>query len=241
MQVVRRPARRQRRASLGASQPEHAAQRRPLASRCRPTAAIHSPSRARYTPCGAADALRLLVAAHEVPVGVVLDDLLGHEVGGHVEHGQLDVLALPRPLPVGERGDDGERGVGPGQRIACARDVRGPVVVARDPGQARHLLHARREAGPVAPRPVEPEPGHPHHDHVGPHGAEPLVGQVELLEHAGREVLDHHVARRRQAQQQVPPAGIGQVERDVALVEVDGEVDVALVVPAVDASAGRAR
>ncbi len=164
----------------------------------------------------------------------MLDDLFGDEVGRHVEHRQLDVLPLPRAVPVGERGDHGEGRVGAGERIARPRDVGRAVPVAGDPRQSRHLLHARRKAGTVPPRAVEPEAGHAHHDDVGAHLPEPVVGEVELLEDAGGEVLDDDVARRRQPQQQLTAAGVRQVERDVALVEVDGEVDVALVEPAVD-------
>ena len=69
------------------------------------------------------------------------------------------------------------------------------------------LLHRLGEAGPVAPRTVEPERGHAHHHRAGVGRVDDVPAEVELLDHPRREVLDHDVGVRDQAQRELAAVG----------------------------------
>ena len=84
------------------------------------------------------------------------------------------------PSPVRSRCAEGEQQpeqrVEPGVGIADAvRLERQPVRLAGQPREPGRVLDDEGERGLVAPRPVEPEAGHPHHDEVGPDRAQRLV------------------------------------------------------------------
>ena len=79
------------------------------------------------------------------------------------------------PLARLEGDERADRRVHAAVRVARAPlDARLVVGVAGDPGQAGHLLHGLREAGPVAPRAVEAERGHAHQHR-------PRVGRVDRV------------------------------------------------------------
>ena len=67
--------------------------------------------------------------------------------------------------------------------------------MSREPGQPGGVLDHEGERREVAPRPVEAEARHPHHDEIGSIGPERLVVEPELVQHPWRVVLDDHVAR----------------------------------------------
>ena len=57
-------------------------------------------------------------------------------------------------------------------------------------------------------------------------GAHRLIAEAEAVEHAGPEVLEHHIARRREPQHDLAPGVDGEIDRDAPLSAVLlGEVD----------------
>ena len=96
-------------------------------------------------------------------------------------------------------------------------------------GRARPVSHVRPgrvldhegERGLVAPRPVEPEAGHPHHDEVGLDLAQRLVVEPGVVEHPGRVVLDDDVARRDEPAHEVDAPRVAEVDRQALLVRVE--------------------
>ncbi len=93
--------------------------------------------------------------------------------------------------------------------------------MAGEPGEPRGVLDHERERRLVAPRPVEPEARHPEHDQVRPFAPERLVVDAQLVQHAGRVVLDHHVARRHEPAEEIDAALVSEVERQALLVGVE--------------------
>ena len=172
------------------------------------------------------------VAAQQRAVGGVLDQLLGPDGEGGVDHGRLDQRATIAPVTPLEGERQRDHAVEPGVRVADAvRRHRVGVGVAGEPGQPGGVLDHERERGVVPPRTVESEPGHAHHDQVGVLGPQRIDVDADLLEHPGRRVLDHHVARGRQSPQQVAPALVGEVEGDAALARVEAGEDAGLLPP----------
>ena len=113
-----------------------------------------------------------------------------------------------------------------GERIAgAARDDRRPVGEAGEPRHAGDLLHRLREADAVAPRTVEAEGGHAHHDEPRVCGGELLVDEAEVVHDARREVLDRDVGDGEQALHQIDACRTTEVERDATLAEVDRLVE----------------
>ena len=90
-----------------------------------------------------------------------------------------------------------------------------------EPGEPRGILDHEGERRLVAPRPVEPEPGHPEHDEIGPIGPERLVVETELVQHPWRVVLDDHIARRDESAHEIDAAWIAEVDRQALLVGVE--------------------
>ena len=77
-----------------------------------------------------------------------------------------------------------------------------------EPGEPGGVLNDEGEGRLIAPRPVEPEPGHAQHDQVGPLGAQGLEVEAELVQHPWRVVLDHDVAGADDAPHQVEAASV---------------------------------
>ena len=170
---------------------------------------------------------------HEMAIDGVLEHLLGGDGGRHVNHGQLDVLAVARLVPVLQGGQHGEGRVHPGQWVANAGNGRETVGVAGGPRQAGYLLHRRREPGTVPPRAVQAETGHAHHDDARVGGRQVLIGQSELFHDPRREVLHDDIRGGHQAEDEVPAAVIRQVEGDASLVQIGRLEDGPLLVPLV--------
>ena len=104
-------------------------------------------------------------------------------------------------------------GVQPGQRIGWASgQLRGGVGIAAQPAHAADLLHGLSEAHPVAPRPVESEGRHSHHDQPGVQPVDGLPVETELVHHPGGEVLHQGIGDPDEPVQQLHAFGPGQVE-----------------------------
>ena len=124
--------------------------------------------------------------------------------------------------------------VHPDDRIGGSLQVaRRAVGVAGGSRHARRLLEVECPADVIAPRSLQPEPGHAHQDHVGLQLHQRLVVQTELLDHPRREVLHDDVGVADEPADQVA-ASIGrEIQRDVALVEVRALPHSAALVPIV--------
>ena len=96
----------------------------------------------------------------------------------------------------------------------------------------------KAKADEVAPRSVEPEARHPHHDEIGAIGLERLVVEPELVEHPWRVVLDDHVAGRDEPAHQIEAAWVAEVDRQALLVGVERGEDRARAPRTVPPSAG---
>ena len=175
----------------------------------------------------------------------VLHHRAGQDRVDGLELGQVDDLALARPLGVdvaGQRRPQGEQrrdvvagvGGGPHRRVGI-----GEAGLEHEAAEslADHVVRRPAEVAGVAGLAVA--------RHVGDHqrgvgGQHDVVGQPPLLERAGLGALHPDVPALHQAQEQLPPVGGAQVERDVegiaplldegarhrvAVVAADGEVE----------------
>ena len=134
-------------------------------------------------------------APHELAVLGESDHLLCGRRDRDLDHRHLDETTLAGSIAMFERGDDRERGVRADHRVDdTTGDDRRPALVAGDPRHPGELLHRLGEAGSVAPRSGEPERRKPQHHDVGPDRADLVVGEAEVVEHAGCEVLGDDVA-----------------------------------------------
>ena len=123
-------------------------------------------------------------------------------------------------LDPAQRDHHRERAVEPGDHVGQRgrRQYRLAVGEAGARGIARHALDQRAEAGPVAIRPALP-PARDAHDH------KPRIARVQhvraephFFERAGPEILDQHLARRGEIEQQLAPLRLAQAQRDALLV-----------------------
>ena len=133
----------------------------------------------------------------------------------------VDHLALAAVhLAVVERGEDADRAVQRGQRVAD-RDAaahRHAARLAGEVAQAAHRLADRAEARQVAVRPGLPVARDAQHHEAGVQLRQGLVAHAPAFERAGAEVLDQHVGLLDQLACDVLALGAAQVERDRALV-----------------------
>ena len=160
------------------------------------------------------------------------DDELGGDVQGCFEHRRLDQSTLAGAVTARQCHQRGERGVHAAVGVARAPlDPRLVVDVTGEPRETGDLFHGLREAGAIAPRAVEPERGHAHHHRARVGGVHDVPAEVELLEHARGEVLDHEIGACDQPQEEVAPGGAGEIERDALLVEVGLEEERAQLPP----------
>ena len=140
------------------------------------------------------------VTGQERAVGGGLDHLLRRDVQSGIDHRRLDEASFARPRPVLERDHQAEQRMEPGVGVTDGVGLeREEIGVSRQPGEPRGVLDHEGERRKIAPRPVEPEAGHPHHDEIGPIGLERVVVESELVQHPRRVVLHDDVARRDQS------------------------------------------
>ena len=155
-------------------------------------------------------------------VGGELNRLLGRNVECGIDHRRLHQAAFTGPLPVLEREQQAVQRVEPGVGVTDAVGLeREQVRMSGEPGETGGVLDDEGEGRQVAPRPVEPEPGHAHHDEIGPHLAQGLEAETQLVQHPRRVVLDHDVARGDDAPHQVEAARFAQVDGQALLVGVE--------------------
>ncbi len=86
-------------------------------------------------------------------------------------------------------------------------------------------LHHGVEPRSGAQRPVLTEPRDAAVDNIGPHRRRLRIADAELVGHARREVLDHHVSGLQEPQCVRPTGVTSQVDDDAGLVAVEGEED----------------
>ncbi len=157
----------------------------------------------------------------------------GHDCAGLVHHaGQcrghqahLDVLSLSGGGTVRQRGEDAVRGVQAGDDVED-RDtgpVRRPGWIPGQAHQAGHGLHHEVVAGQVAAF-ASAESADRGVDDGRVDSADGFVVQAEPAESAGLEVLHEYVGPARELARGGEVALIAQVQRDRALVAVDGQV-----------------
>ena len=171
-----------------------------------------------------------------VAVAVELGLQPGHEVVGRVRlvqrHGAVvergvDELALARAVALVERHQDSHAGIHAGRQVdhrhADAHRPRLGRAVDRD--QAGRGLHHGVVAREAAQRAVGAEARDAGMDQARELLRQRLVADAPFLHGAGLEILDQHVGRLEQFQQDLAAFLLGEVERHRALVAVDaGEV-----------------
>ena len=108
-----------------------------------------------------------------------------------------------------------------GKKIAVLGEVAVGVGIAPEPRLRADAARVRAEAAPPTPRPpvAEELAAHHHDPRIG--AAEGLQIEPEVVERAGSEVLDHHVAHRHEPQDQLPSFRRAEIDPEAALVAVD--------------------
>ena len=146
-----------------------------------------------------------------------------HVVDDRVLHGHLDVLTAGRLGALDQRGQDADRAVQAGARIADGR----AGLEGRPAGQTGHAQRAARgqrdgvEALVAAPRPGSAEALDRGIDQPRAAFAQVRVAETEAVHRTGREVFQHDVDVVRQRAEQVAALIRLEVERDAALVGVE--------------------
>jgi hypothetical protein len=166
----------------------------------------------------------------------VFDDRLGGDAGRNLDLCDLDELPFAGAAPMFERGEKRNPCVHPDDQVGWTLQIaRRPVGIPRRGRHARRLLEVERPTDVVAPRALQPEPGHAHQDHVGPQIHQRFIIQPELLDHPGREVLHDDVGIADKSADQLTAAIGREIQCDVSLVEVGGLPHRAALVPPFDA------
>jgi hypothetical protein len=102
-----------------------------------------------------------------VPVHRVLDDGLGGHARRNLELRDLDELTFACAAQMLKRGEQSNTGVHPDDRIGWSLQVaRRAVGVAGCSRHPRCPFEVECPADVITPRPLQPEPGHAHEDHV---------------------------------------------------------------------------
>ena len=174
---------------------------------------------------------------HDLQMGVALPRRrfaaaqvrLGHvHLGRHgaIQQGQVDGVAVAGALAGVQTGQHRRRRVQPRQHVrhGHADLVRLAVRRAGDAHQAAQRLDGEVVAGQVGPRPGAAETGDRTDDKSRIDRQQLRRTQPQLGGAGGAEVLQHHVATAGQVVKDLHAFGLGQVEREAALVAVTGEV-----------------
>ena len=139
------------------------------------------------------------------------------------------MLAFAGAVAMGDGGQDGGGGVEAGQHVGQRHaDLLRPgaglgVAAAGDRHQPAHALDQEIVAGPGRVGAGLAEAGDGAIDQAGVDGAQAVVVEPVRLEAAHLEILDDDVAVGSQAVDQVLAAGLGEVDRDAALVAVGAQ------------------
>ena len=128
----------------------------------------------------------------------------------------------PRPVSLAgaQRDHDRERGRERGDAVGERerRQERRAVGLAVQRGEAAHRLGERAEAGAPRVRPGLAEAAHARDHEPRVRGRQLVRAGAPALERAGPEVLEHDVRALGEAQEEVAPVGLREVERDEPLV-----------------------
>ena len=175
------------------------------------------PSAQRYALMGAPRAIGIAGTDRDPGRGVVVDGLVEHQRGQHVEHGDVDELADTREIALTDRGDDSQRSKGRSRVVGDgdARPERRPV---RKPGlrhRARRRLddHVHRRSFFVGLSVAGDRAG----DEARPCGPQRIVPEAEARHGAGPGVLDEHVGVSHETPDELLALGLGDVERNRTL------------------------
>ena len=157
--------------------------------------------------------------------GEVVAGLIGHPRHLGVQHGEVDVLALPVAcgIAVVQGSHDGEGGPHAGADVGDgdADLLRVAAQVAGDAHQTADTLHDLVVGRAVAVRSRGPKAGDGTVDDGRVDLLYVLVGQVEVGHHVGGEVLNDDVGVGGQLQEDLLRFFVAQVEGQAALVAVD--------------------
>ncbi len=174
--------------------------------------------------------VRVAHAARHRAADQVVGGLVGQAGDLHVQQRQVDVLARAGAVAVRERGQHADGGVQAGEDVG-ERDAHllrpGPLFAlgaAGDAHQPAHALDQEVVAGALRVRAGLAEAGDRAVDEAGLHGQQAGVVEPVLLEAADLEVLQHDIGFHREAAHQRLAFGVGDVDRDRALVAVGAEV-----------------
>jgi hypothetical protein len=150
----------------------------------------------------------IAVAGEQRSRRVVLEDALGGDREERLDHRRLDHAALARrvaPREAEERsvgGMEARERIRTGARRQWSGLLSGGGGIGSQPGDPADLLHRLREADAIAPGSVEAKGGHAHEHDPRVRRGELRVVEAEVVEHAGREVLDHDVGLLRELEQE---------------------------------------
>ncbi len=154
-----------------------------------------------------------------VPGGLV--DQARQQGGEQID---LDALPLAGRVPVPQRGQHTDRRVQPGEHVHQRHSGlhRLPGRRPGDAHQSAHGLDQQVVPGQRGPRPGA-EAGDRAVDDPGVPGPHVLVAEPVLPQRPRPEVLEQHIGAARQFTGATPVVRVAQIERDGALVAVDGE------------------
>ena len=180
-----------------------------------------STSAVRYTPCGTLVALRLPRRSSSRPYAECSTICSAARLSDGTDHRALDVHPPTGAPPVLEREEERDGGVRTAHRVGDARGrLRAPVREAADPGDPGLRLDGRRVGEPLPPRAGDAVRRCAQHDQLRVPRQEDLLVEVELLEHAWAEVVEHDVAARDELEEQLASAFGVELDGDVELVGV---------------------
>ena len=149
-------------------------------------------------------------AIHEV-----IQERGAQQVDAHLELRQIHPLPAAGAPPGSEGRQHSHRGVQPGLMVVVG-ETHADVFSARhtrqlrDAGQRVNRRRIGDEAGPWA---VAPHAGHLHINDAGIRGTRRVVAHAPAVEHAGREVVYHHVSRLAQPPANGPPRVRSHIQR----------------------------
>src|SRR6185437_1503120 len=168
------------------------------------------------------------LAAHGLVAGQLLamagdgivSDLTGQEGQRRLQHGDVDELPLAGLVALEQRAGDTEGCGCARQHIADrkARARRAALYVAGDRHDAAHRLHLAVIAGAVALGPGLAETAYRAINQLRIDRRERLVADAELVHHARAEILHHDVGLFSELLDDGNRLGLGQVDRQAALV-----------------------
>ena len=139
-----------------------------------------------------------------------------HRRHRHLDLRHVDVDSLAGATTTVERGGDGARGKARDDGVAIGdllRAKRRPAWIAHQPLEAGERTGARPIADHAGEGAGMPRRRHRRHDEIGPHPLQIVVAQTEPRQHAGTQVLDHHVGDGDELPYRLRPGLVAHVHR----------------------------